>query len=228
MPAQTRRVLSLISSPGYPHVKTVAPRWVYSSRTAALGISLSKILLAGLVAGAFFTGCAVTPIRLPSEWHFTDPAQVPPRPSASCLLQFSPMEDLRPTKDSLGSVGGRFVYVDDIAAWLKSGFRLLEKSGHSCEFETKEAQSPPHALRMSTALNVANVRSSSSSRAATVVLTIRYFRGDRLLGQRTYRGSSTGVNWFGSQSEITDQFAEAFSQLLKAVSHDIAAYCTDS
>jgi uncharacterized lipoprotein YajG len=79
---------------------------------------------------------------------------------------------------------------------------------------------------MAVALKVANIRSSSTSKTATVVLAISYFRGDQLLGQHTYRGSSTGVNWFASEDEINDAFSETFSQILKAMSKDVDIYCT--
>lgn len=174
------------------------------------------------------TGCNTAPIKLTSEYNAPDKIyskNYPPHPnSIQCRLNVLKIEDQRKNKQTMGPVGSRYVYYNNLVEWLENGFNSFNNIG-LVTFVKKEYMHENEDIDMVVVVKKAYIRSNSTSKSSTLVLDVRYFNNDEALGKNIYRGSYTNVNWASSESEVKQIFNISLAQILSDISVDVISYC---
>lgn len=190
------------------------------------GISLRGLLTATAMAAAV-TACVNAEPLLLSQ-HFSvlkaDPAvrnQIPE--DGSCKVAITALADRRSDRVSAGMLGYRPIRGPaDGRQWLRNvlegltEYRIGVSNGPAAESSTIEIQADLLKAWLSTI---------QTSGAANTLMTVRYVRQNQPLGERTYRGTATRMNWSSGDNETGRLMDLAFADLLRDMSEDIAGIC---
>jgi hypothetical protein len=173
-----------------------------------------------------------TPIMLAPE--FTPPRDAPwisqsnassgQRAGASCRVQLTDIRDLRSDPQSLGSIGSRPVRSPDTVAWVRSGFKTLNRDSRIRLVDEAAADEPDVVLSVEL-LNAYARSVTSETGAANLVVRVRYGRRGVMLDEKVYRGADDRLNWVGAESEAQAAFNAALVQLLGTIDKEILARC---
>ena len=80
-------------------------------------------------------------------------------------------------------------------------------------------------VTLNVSLLKAYVLNMNMAKTATVLLKVRYRRGDADLGEVLYRGNSAGVHWGVGKGEFADALNAALRDALAPLSQDVSARC---
>ena len=182
------------------------------------------LAIASLVACA--GGCSPTPILLAPgfEAHQTSRfGKLSPK-VAPCRVQIASVEDKRSNSETMGELSYRPIHASDVVGWVRSGFQSLERDPRLALVQPGSPGAPELTLHVE--LDKAYVNSAAGmSKAADVVVRVRYGRNEEPETEQWYRGEYTGVNWAASTGETEAALNSAFEQLLKDVDNDIVSRC---
>jgi hypothetical protein len=143
----------------------------------------------------------------------------------SCTLRVVKVIDDRMDPTVLGIVGGRTVKgPTDSQAWLHSVIGGLRSSGIAVEFGDAETTSAD--LSAKAELKMAWVSSAATTKIASVVLNLQYFRSGSMIKSADYRGSISTPNWSSGKHEIQSMIDRAFDQALSQAAADTLAACS--
>jgi len=143
-----------------------------------------------------------------------------------CRVHLVDIHDLRLDPQALGSVGSRPVRATDAVAWLRSGFQSLNRSPYIRFVEGEEAGASDLSLRIEL-INAYVMSITHITRAASVVLRVRYDRPGSPSDDQVYRGTHDALNWV-SGDEARSSFSAALAEILGAVDRDVRARCSAS
>lgn len=128
--------------------------------------------------------------------------------------------DVRDLTRGMGEFAGRRVEMADPAAWVRSALQILNE-----DRRINLVSEDPTALELRVEILKAYVQSSASTRAATVVIRIEYYRGAGAHDEQLYRGSDQSVNWIGEPSETTRAVNRALGRIVESVRADLLTRC---
>jgi hypothetical protein len=168
----------------------------------------------------------------------TDPVNAtndyaPPRPSSStivsklkgCKIAVTEIKDSRADPTTIGFIGLRPVRgPGNPQAWIGNVLSGLNTYGLDVEYPASDA--PPTELVAKATLVTAWVSSIATAKTGSVVLNVRFSRGDTLVKEANYRGAESSVDWWGSDGEIQGMIDDAMTQILEAMSHDLVNLCS--
>lgn len=122
----------------------------------------------------------------------------------------------------MGVTAGRLVRSADAVAWVRSGFESLSR-----DRRLQFVGTAPEDIALNVDVLKAYAMSvTGETRAATVVVRVRYGGVTVASGEQVYRGTENGLNWSSGEGETQSSFDAALAQLLEAVDRDIVARCT--
>jgi hypothetical protein len=189
-------------------------------------IILTAMTMATLVS---LVACSsTTPITLPSQFtppSASWPAEIKANSSSrgKCSVYLTDIRDGRSDPHAMGTIGTRPVRAVDAAAWVRSG---LESLGRDSRIQIVDNSGPQESrLVLSADIVQAYIMSITTQKSTSVVLHIRYIKGDALSGEQSYRGVDTGANWASGDGETKASFDSALEQVLQAVDRDILVRC---
>lgn len=142
---------------------------------------------------------------------------------ATCRISIADVVDARSDKQSMGRFGGRYVRHEDAVGWVRSG---LETLIHDKRFRFVSLADVGDGVLMNVSLLKAYMEGLATSKNATVVLRVSYVRGAEFLGENTFRGDFTDVNWGSGDDEARDSLNVALQEALLAIDADLAARCS--
>jgi hypothetical protein len=181
--------------------------------------------LAALTALLAIAGCAA-PQPLTLSNSFTPSTRVnspfPKSTAAVCTLRIADVKDVRPDSHAMGGLSARQVYHDNSAAWIRSGLDWLKRDGR-----LKFAEgSDPGDLVVSVELIKAYIDAiTGTEKSVTIVLRVKYSRGDVNLGEEVARGHVDTMNWAYGDGEIQSSFDSALEDALIGADRSILAHC---
>lgn len=144
-------------------------------------------------------------------------------PTGPCTIRLAEVRDVRSDPSAMGSVGTRVVRAADAAAWVRSGLQSLNRDSRIRAVDDSGADGL--SLTLSVDLVQAYTMTITTEKSTNVVLRVRYDRRGSPIGEQTYRGTDTSLNWTNGDAEIQSSFNAALAQLLLAVDRDILARC---
>ena len=189
---------------------------------AALIAGPLALLLA--VASPAATALAAPPVPFDINASVGPPAPTPPRPGKvpPCRLYIAGIEDRRADPTSMGYMESRMVLSSDAPGWVRTGLITLQGDARWAFADKAE--------NADLVLNVEIVKSYifavSTSKAASVVLRVRYSYAGGELGQNIYRGGKEAVNWAGTKSETSGLLNQALLEAVTLMQGDLAKGCS--
>jgi len=183
-----------------------------------------------LVAVLWLAACAnQAPVALSSQ--FSPPQSQEWLESSStgnsksaCRVRIAEVHDLRSDPRSMGLSGGRLVHSADTTAWIRSGFLSL---GADRRLQMTEDAAPGDLTIDVDVLKAYAMNVTGETRAASVVLRVRYSRDGTPAGEQIYRGTQNGLNWSSGEGETQSSFDAALADLLKTVDSELVARCAE-
>jgi hypothetical protein len=177
------------------------------------------------------TACSTSPVLLSNEYTYIpdsgDNKILSENLGKVCQLNIVSIKDVRSNHKYLGNLGLRPVYVDDIIEWIKNWIRILEKDGYYVSFNQEDKEKKEKSIDVEIELKKAYIRSIATTKSSSLVLGVRFFKGQNLLNELNYRGSDTCINWASSEEEINNSFNRSFSSILTQMRSDIESYCNE-
>jgi hypothetical protein len=192
-----------------------------------------RALAVGLVlCSAWFGGCAPTTTELtvkstaaPMGAGRAQPrpggAQAPAAPAvagAGVRVHVVEVQDARLDPESIGHVANRAFVARGLAKQLD---RSLRASIHG-RWPTAE-KADGGELVVAAKLHKCYVSNIDVTKAAVVVVEVAYQHQGQEAGSRIYRGTFTGMNWWGSDAEFAGALQVAFDQCIAQVIRDVEA-----
>ncbi len=153
------------------------------------------------------------------QWAFTPKGKAP----ATCRVSIGEVVDARSDTQSMGRFGGRYVRRDDTVGWVRSGLETLARDKR---FEFVSAAEAGDGVVIHATLAKAYMEGLATSKNATVVLRVRYERTGETIGENTFRGDYTDVNWGSGDGEARDSLNIALQEALAAIDADLFARCS--
>jgi hypothetical protein len=142
-----------------------------------------------------------------------------------CRISIASILDARLDRETIGSIGPRPVRAPpDTRAWVRNVLVTLQDYGAQVSFDAA-GQRQHDELSAAVELKRLWVTNVATSKAVGIVLVVRYERDGALIKEATYRGSVSGINWFGTSDELQATLDEAFGQIVTAMRGDLAALC---
>lgn len=188
------------------------------------GLASSLVVLATLAASA----CASDePVMLSSSFTPSGrPAWASPLSSKAlptCRVSIGEAVDARADTQSMGRFGGRYVRRDDTVGWVRSGVETLARDKR---LEFVGAADVGDGVVLNVTLVKAYMEGLATSKNSTVVLRVRYGRAGETIGDATFRGDHTDVNWGSGDGEARDSLNIALQEALAAIDTDLFARCS--
>ena len=155
-----------------------------------------------------------------------------PRPSSAaiapelkgCKLAVGEIKDARADPATIGFIGSRPVRgPGNPQAWIGNVLAGLSSYGLNVEYPASDV--PATELVAKATLMTAWVSSVATAKTGSVVINVRFSRGDAVVKDANYRGAVSSVDWWGSDSEIQGMIDDALTQIVDAVSHDLVSLC---
>jgi hypothetical protein len=182
-------------------------------------IRRSAVLAVVLALG----GCADRPpIAMISQFSPPVDLRDDPRETGTCRVHIGEVKDSRSDPASMGQLGVRAVHAGDEAAWLRSGLLSLGRDKHIAMTDDAGASD----LVVDAELLKAYIMSmTNTSKAATVVVRVRFSKAGSVADTAVYRGADTSTNWAAGTGETQSAFDDALAQMLADLRRDIVARC---
>lgn len=143
-------------------------------------------------------------------------------PATVCRISIGEVVDARGDTQSMGRFGGRYVRHDDTVGWVRSAVQSLERDKR---LQFASALDADAGVVMHVSLVKAYMEGLATSKNATVVLKVRFVRGEQALGENTYRGDQTDVNWGSGDGEARDSLNIAMQEAIGVLDTDLLARC---
>ena len=141
-----------------------------------------------------------------------------------CKLAVAEIRDARADPTMIGFIGSRPVRGPaDPRAWIGNVLAGLKAYGLDVAYPASEVS--PTGLVAKATLVPAWVSSVATAKTGSVVLKVRFSRGDAVLKEAYYRGAESSVDWWGSDAEIQGMIDDSLTQIVDAMSHDLASLC---
>jgi len=170
----------------------------------------------------------------------TDPVNAtndfaPPRPSSvaiapelkGCKLAVGEIKDARADPATIGFIGARPVRgPGNPQAWIGNVLSSLKAYGLDVEYPASDVL--PSELVAKATLVTAWVSSVATAKTGSVVVNVRFSRGDAIVKEANYRGAESSVDWWGSDAEIQGMIDDALTQIVEAISRDLATLCAST
>ncbi|MDB5471170.1 MAG: hypothetical protein JWR84_2730 [Caulobacter sp.] len=152
------------------------------------------------------------------------PAPTPPRPGKvpACRLFIAGVEDKRSDTATMGYMGMGMVLSSDAPGWVRSGLITLQGDARWTFAATAEDAD----LVLNVEILKSYIFAVSTSKAASVVLRIRYSQAGAPLGENLYRGGKEAINWAGGKGESQGLLNQALMETVALTKADLAKGCS--
>jgi hypothetical protein len=147
----------------------------------------------------------------------------PARHGPACAVFLAEVHDVRDDKSNLGSLGAIPVESRDTEGWIAGAIKASAADPDISFVEAAPAGGS--GLTLNASLLKAYVSTQNMAKTATVVLKVRFRRGDSDLGEVFYRGNSGGIYWGVGNGEMAEALNSALRDALKSLPQDIGARC---
>lgn len=185
---------------------------------------MHRSLILGLAAVLPLAACATPePAKLSTEFVRPEPARwaKPAAAGPACKVKLGQIRDLRSDPTALGYIAGREVQAEDTPAWVGSGLQSLAQDARI----TLVGETEPPDVVVEADLLKAYILSQTQTKAANVVLRVRYRQGEAAPAEQTYRGATNGLNWASGQGEANAALNKALGEAVDAIHADLIGMC---
>jgi hypothetical protein len=173
------------------------------------------VLAVTLLAGCASTGPIVVPLR-----DTAGPSRTPPAAAAGtrpCRVVVATVDDERPNKETLGTVGERPLQADGVRDWVADSVAALARG--------EDARPAPD---VATRIGIRQVFASApTSRQIEAVVALRamFSAADGRVSERNYRGVATRLNLIGGGKEFAAALNDALTTAVAQIAEDAARLC---
>lgn len=183
------------------------------------------VLWLGLVAG--LCACVPKEVRLPGEYVRPAGRDIGAAlPEAEACRIAAVVEDGRSEDDIASGFGLSMLKSADPAAWLRSGIFSLSSDRYRLVPPAGDTASNPPDLRMVVKLRKMYMLSLTTSKSATVVISVELADAQsRPFGNTMARGTDTSVNWAYGEGEIGSAFNGSLAQVLQRLDVYLNGQC---